>query len=171
LKQWEVSFSSKVEQRLGKKLIALRLSDNKKKERVVVIGDIQVSEEEKSFLSLGCKFKVKGRDIRVDDMVYSIEEALMEINEEENRDRLRRKAMSLVKKEVHRRTTNLTKEERRCYERIKKRKDIVIERADKRGATVVMDKVWYDGMVTELVDGQYELVDKKKELLGFVAKM
>jgi len=39
----------------------------------------------------------------------------------------------------------------------------VIEGADKGGATVVMDKVWYDDKVKELVDGQYELVDKKKE--------
>ena len=66
---------------------------------------------------------------------------------------IRRKVIPRVERANKNRRDNLTKKERRGMRDISRRKDIVIQAADKGGAIVVMEKDWYKDKMKEQKEG------------------
>lgn len=128
------------------------------KKKVVLIGDVILSEEEKKFLSLGYKFKVKNQKVDAEEVIYSVEQAIAQVQDKDVRDRIRRRAKVIVKKNITKGGGNLSKKEYGVLENIRRRKDICVQQADKGGAIVVMEKNWYKEKLSELCDETYELI-------------
>lgn len=174
LKNWEGVFEEKVRERLQRKGESLGWKKEKKTEKkmVVILGEVRISEEEECFLRLGHRFKVREGRVEAEELIYSLEEAISDIKEEEVKEKTRRRAMAIVR-DIMRKggRGNLEKEEKEGLRRLKGRRDVVVEQADKGGAVVVMERQWYEERLKNLCDETYEVIGEKSMKEGLVEKV
>jgi len=161
LSVWEKEFSIKVHNRLEEKGVRLGWKKEEKEDiekKVVVIGNVRLSEEEKRLLSLGYKFKVKNQRVDAEEVIYSVEQAIVQVQDKEIRDRIRRRAKVIVEKNIRKGGGNLSKKEYGVLENMRRMKDMCVQQADKGGAIVVMENSWYKEKLSELCDETYEVI-------------
>jgi hypothetical protein len=90
-----------------------------------------------------------------------------ERKEEEERDRIRSKIIPIAEKANRNRKDNLTDEERRGMEDLRKRKEIIIQPADKGGAITLMKKEWYKEKVKDQILEEHVIIgNNNKKYVG-----
>ena len=142
--------------------MGMELSETELNKRVKTIGNVQMKEEERMFLALDKKFRIQNEDWKKEEILLDVEDIIHnERKEEEENNRLRGKIIQMVERADRDRKDNLTEKERREMKDISRRKDIVIQAADKGGAIVIMEKDWYKDKIKEQITVEYEIIGKK----------
>jgi hypothetical protein len=127
------------------------LGDQTIKDRWVINkSSRQLSEHEHKLLQRGLKFAVTPNKLPVFEFITTTEEACAYIRDPKTAESLRGEIVKAVKS-AHPPRPNITKQERRALNTLKKEKDIMILPADKGCATVVLDRSEYIAKMEGLV--------------------
>ncbi|GAA54271.1 hypothetical protein CLF_113233, partial [Clonorchis sinensis] len=125
---------------------------------VVNLSNRPLSEEERCLLEKGLNFAVSKRVIRAEEIIPSVESVFQKLPPMEA-EKLRVQLVTVLKSQQPG-APNITPAERRALNGLKKVDNIVITKADKGKATVVMDKSDYLQKVKRhLAEGPYRQID------------
>ena len=156
-----------------------------KSESIINVSTYQLTEPEKSLLNYGLNFSVKrkinpiNRKIEMEKLFYDITkyEKSTQVKISDKEDLKIKFRNFAVKYFPDKCPDNLTPEQLNSIKTLQNNPNIVIQRADKGGGTVVMDKSYYIRKLTELIDDDTKFVEcdanktsKVKKKINDIAK-
>ena len=132
------------------KRISTRSNSESKKRWVVNLSSKPLTSAEKSILERGLNFAPAPKNVPVPQMVAGVEQGLMKLGNLDLARDIRTRIVGVLMK-AQPPTNNISRNESKAIKELKHDKDIIILKADKGGATVVMDEEydflngWYAG--------------------------
>ena len=117
---------------------------------VINLSSKNINEQEKSVLSKGLNFAVTPYQLPVEEYVAATELACLQMTDATKAASLRSNVTRILKK-TRSIKQNITKEENKALDGLKKDKNVMILPADKGRVTVVMDTVDYNSKIDNLL--------------------
>jgi hypothetical protein len=126
---------------------------------VVNLSSLDLSKEEINILKKGLGFAIAPKTVPVENIVCSIEDSIKNLNEED-KDAIRQDC-AMVLRNAKPPKNNISKKDQEAIKNLRNNENIVILKADKGGATVVMNKTDYNNKMMEhlTTTGSYKKLD------------
>ena len=115
--------------------------------KVVNLSNLDLNKEEINILKKGLGFTIAPKTVPVENIVCSIEDNIKNLNEED-KDAIR-KYCAMVLRNAKPPKNNIIKKDQEAIKNLRNNENIVILKADKGGATVVMNKIDYNTKMME----------------------
>jgi hypothetical protein len=140
-------------------------ADNKDKattnddRKVVNLSNHDLNKEEINILKKGLGFTIAPKTIPVENIVCNIEDNIKNLNEED-KDTIRQDC-AMVLRNAKPPKNNINKKDQEAIKNLRNNENIIILRADKGGAIVVMNKIDYNTKMMEhlTTTGSYKNLD------------
>lgn len=134
-----------------------RISD---KAQVINLSDISLDYATESILKKGLNFAITPNKIPVEEVISNIEVAIKNLDITKSEEIRQDIAKILRTSKPH--ASNISVEEKRALNNLKKNKNIVILKVDKGNAIVIMNRIDYDNKMEEHLNnsGCYKIINK-----------
>ncbi|XP_065213372.1 uncharacterized protein LOC135840674 [Planococcus citri] len=116
------------------------------------LSDKPIATNALKALEKGLNFAIAPSYIPTEEIITGVEATIRTLPEEEAEE-IRQQTVHILKKSKPPKA-NLTKEEQTALKELTKNKDIIVTRADKGNATVIMNKVDYNNKIQQLLNDQ-----------------
>ena len=124
---------------------------NEQRKWIVNLSDHTLSANETTALEKGLNFSPTPTKLPVIDIISSVESVLRLQNNQKAAEQARAAICNMIRK-ARVPTSNISKKERQAVEALKNDKEIVIVRADKDKATVIMNTTDYEHKALEILN-------------------
>lgn len=136
------------------------LSSTSDKTQVINLSDIYLDYATESIVKKGLNFAITPNKITVEEVISNIEVALKNLDIKKGEEI--RQDIAKISRTSKPPASNISLEEKRALNNLRKNKNIVILKADKGNATVIMNRIAYDNKMEDHLNnsGCYKIIDK-----------